>query len=353
MHYYQVVRITLILFALLWLVPVGLMAESPKKLPGIIRVVKVIGIVKAFEDGGDLVAQLNTGDTLTQGFIIETDVGSSVVLLFGNGSTIFVDQSTRINIKEFIQEPYKSEVSYLNQLQAEPSVSQTSLYLDRGKIIGSVRKLNIRRGSSFDMESSVGIAGIRGTQFQYSVDQTFSGFPMGSFTVVNGDGFLIPLGDDDKESLYLVSEGNTIVSNLEFRKNTLSPASTNIIETIEDISTEATNAFEDFPAENFEPGSSGVNLSQPLDTTTSPDTGNAPDSANDASSQQTTGDGTSADGSDARTLDGQGQAGSDSTTTTDPASDSTGDIDPGLLQDGSSGGVAPAPPAVTPSGGTP
>lgn len=366
MHYRQAISCFLILFSLLWITQGGLVAAPAKDMPGVIRVMKIIGNVKAIDSKKDLVAKLSTGDTLTQGYIIETDVESSAVLLFGNGSTIFVDQSTRLNITEFIQEPYKADVNYLNQLQAEPSVSNTSLYLDRGKIIGSVKKLNIRRGSSFDMESSVGIAGIRGTRFEYAVDNALSGYPMGSFTVIDGQGFLIPLQGDDEDYLYLVEDGRTIISDFSQQTNLLTSASDDIVKNIDTITNTATDTFSDIPAQDFEPGSGEASFASGLEPNSPPEQETDLSTGDNA----TGGDGTTSSGSptgtttsDTTNLTPEDQVQEGDTTGTgdnfEAASDSSGDIDPALLENtdpgvlDDTGTVAPSPSPVTPAGGTP
>ncbi len=54
------------------------------------------------------------------------------------------------------------------ELEADPSPSDTTLYLNYGQIVGRVREL--RSDSNFEIETAVGTAGIRGTGFDAIVE---------------------------------------------------------------------------------------------------------------------------------------------------------------------------------------
>ena len=61
------------------------------------------------------------------------------------------------------QTPFKGSKKKINKLKEEPSLSKTALELDYGELIVDVKKL--KKGSSFQVYSHFGQAGIRGTQF--------------------------------------------------------------------------------------------------------------------------------------------------------------------------------------------
>ena len=52
----------------------------------------------------------------------------------------------------------------MGELKGEPSLSNVKLSLDFGSLVVGTKKL--KKESTFDIESSVGTAGIRGTEFQ-------------------------------------------------------------------------------------------------------------------------------------------------------------------------------------------
>ena len=56
----------------------------------------------------------------------------------------------------------------MEKLQSEPSSSEVEIDLDMGSLIVKTKKLN--KSSRFDIESPIGTAGIRGTEFQLGYD---------------------------------------------------------------------------------------------------------------------------------------------------------------------------------------
>ncbi len=126
------------------------------------------------------------GTELSQGYVVNTDRNSSVVLIFSNGATLNLAQDTSLMIDEFTQDPFAEEIS-ISQLTAEPSASQTRLNLSRGELVGNVKKLNYDAGSRFDVQTPVGAAGIRGTIFRIVYRPDGSGKAFFSLTTVEGN----------------------------------------------------------------------------------------------------------------------------------------------------------------------
>ena len=62
-------------------------------------------------------------------------------LVFSNGSEITLFQNSSLSILDLEQEPYTSKRVY-NELEADPSKSQTLLELDYGQLDGHVKKLS-------------------------------------------------------------------------------------------------------------------------------------------------------------------------------------------------------------------
>lgn len=66
-----------------------------------------------------------------QGTVIETKPKSTNSLVYSNGTGIFFDFDTRVEVRRFIQEPFTPNRS---DMEVEPSISQTRAYVVRGLI---------------------------------------------------------------------------------------------------------------------------------------------------------------------------------------------------------------------------
>jgi hypothetical protein len=153
------------------------------------KVLSVSGTVVKTEGGGIIKiggreSSLKVGDILREGDRINTTDGSKVFLVFSNGSEVTLYQNSSLSIVELEQEPYTSKRVY-NELVADPSKSQTLLELDYGQLDGHVKKLS--NTSSFNINTPLGTAAIRGTRFSISL-----GFSGGKFTlsISNFDGLV-------------------------------------------------------------------------------------------------------------------------------------------------------------------
>ncbi len=86
-------------------------------------------------------AQIDTGETIddltkrsvysAQGTVIETKEDSTNAMVWSNGTGIYFDSSTRLEVKRFVQEPF---IPNRNDMEIEPSISRTEAYLVRGVI---------------------------------------------------------------------------------------------------------------------------------------------------------------------------------------------------------------------------
>lgn len=142
------------------------------------------GTVTATKDGSTI--NVVNGTELAQGYVINTDRNSSVVLVFSNGATLNLAQDSVLTIDEFTQDPFGDDIS-VSQLSAEPTASQTRLNLSRGELVGNVKKLNYDAGSRFDIQTPVGAAGIRGTTFRIVFRPDGTGKAFFSLTTVEGN----------------------------------------------------------------------------------------------------------------------------------------------------------------------
>jgi hypothetical protein len=125
------------------------------------KVVNVVGTVTKYADNGGQ-SPLAEGDILKEGDSISVTALSRADLVFSNGSELTVEENTSVNIGTLQQQPFSGNRSY-EQLQADPSQSQTLLELNYGKLSGHVK--NLRSDSKFHIETPLGTAAIRGTNW--------------------------------------------------------------------------------------------------------------------------------------------------------------------------------------------
>jgi FecR protein len=86
-------------------------------------------------------SQINTGERIedltkksvhhAQGTIVETKKDATNAMVFSNGTGIFFDSDTKLEVKRFSQEPFTPNRT---DMEVEPSISQTNSNLSRGTI---------------------------------------------------------------------------------------------------------------------------------------------------------------------------------------------------------------------------
>lgn len=144
---------------------------------------------KVLKDGTS--APLANGNEVLETDTVKTGKASSVVLVFENGSSIKLGPESSLAIDEFKIDPLDQPVD-LSTLKAEPTVSKTSLNLAYGELVGDVKKLNRDKGSTFNIKTPVGAAGIRGTIFRIVFRPDANGKAF--FTVSTADGSIVMQG---------------------------------------------------------------------------------------------------------------------------------------------------------------
>lgn len=154
--------------------PMSAQTPSGPTKPGVIKAGKVEGdVYRLTADGQSL--KLKQGDTLIETDTVRTDKGALVVLVFMNGSSVKLGGESKLEIKEFKMDPLEEDLVLSKVKDAEPSVSKTSLNLAYGEMVGNVKHLNKDRGSSYNITTPVGAAGIRGTTFRIVFRPTGNG----------------------------------------------------------------------------------------------------------------------------------------------------------------------------------
>ena len=134
---------------------------------GAIIVLSSKGLVEVTDPLGKIITKtLKPGTVLTEGFTIRTGLTGEMSALFSNGMTATLERQTSLKISTFLQAPFQGDNQTIDQTADELSPTTLALSLDMGSLIVESKKLN--KDSSFQIQTSVGTAGIRGTEFQLS-----------------------------------------------------------------------------------------------------------------------------------------------------------------------------------------
>ena len=108
------------------------------------------------------------GEPLPHGSTIMTGANSEADLLLTTGSLAKVGPNSKLVLSAFWQKDFRASAKKVTDLKEETSPSRVAFKLETGDLVVDVKKLN--RESSFFIESPVGVAGIRGTQFGLSAN---------------------------------------------------------------------------------------------------------------------------------------------------------------------------------------
>jgi hypothetical protein len=140
-------------------------AAAPAKVRGRIIVAQADGQVTVVSTVDGTSRALHVGDQISDQTQVVTADGSSVILVFSNGATVDVAANSTLNIEQFEQDPFATDIK-VSDMKEEPGTSVTRLNLVKGDLVGKVVHLNVDRGSQFTVNTPVGAAGIRGTTFR-------------------------------------------------------------------------------------------------------------------------------------------------------------------------------------------
>jgi hypothetical protein len=215
-----------------------LSAQQPPSVPGAgmiqaqIKAARVIGTVTVTHAQG-IAVDLRNNDPLVEGDVVVTANISSVVLVFSNGSTVSIEQNSKVSVDTFTQDPFAADVK-LSQAKEEPSVSHTKLKMTYGELVGNVKHLN--GASTFEVDTPVGAAGIRGTTFSMVYRPAGNGqafFTLGtaSGTVIfqGTTGVPIPVGPGHEVDIQVTIDPTTGAVSVQVNSTTLSQAAKDAI----------------------------------------------------------------------------------------------------------------------------
>lgn len=146
------------------------------------------------ESSGDSVIQ--SGDKIyttkqatafdAPGTIIETKAGSHNAIVYSNGTGMFVDENTRVEIGRFVQEPFKPERDATLDQPYEPSISQSNVYVPHGAV--GICTSRLVSGSSMLYSTPHGSVNIRGGKvaIESHAGETYIDLIEGDVTVRSG-----------------------------------------------------------------------------------------------------------------------------------------------------------------------
>lgn len=137
-----------------------------EKQSGALIVADIQGDIEFLDREGNTVepGKIGDGDILPADHSAVTGKTGKIIFLLSNGTLMTLTENTKMKVRTFEQVPFDPGDKKLKDLENEPSQSKVEIDLDMGSLIIKTKKLN--KASSFDINSPVGVAGIRGTEFQ-------------------------------------------------------------------------------------------------------------------------------------------------------------------------------------------
>lgn len=165
----------------LCLLATGLQAQVQQ-----IKLTRIGPLVEVKEIQGEVLKfNASQGDLVSEeDLVVTSGADSGVILVFSNGATINIGENSKVEIRQFTQDPFAEDFSFAEET-SEPSNSQTTIHLTEGELIGNVKSL--RSGSSFTVSTPAGAAGIRGTTFRVVFRPQGNGTAFFTITTLEGD----------------------------------------------------------------------------------------------------------------------------------------------------------------------
>lgn len=163
MRYFK--KIYLSFFALLMILNPLAYSQTNEMRKGAFILVSEEGTVKFLDSENNFLPMVNVGEIIPKSYLIETGDDGQLVGLLSNGTLLTLTENTRMKVATFKQDPFKDDGRKLADLPGEPSQSKVTLDLDFGSLVVKTKKLN--KGSSFDINSPVGVLESEGRSFRW------------------------------------------------------------------------------------------------------------------------------------------------------------------------------------------
>jgi FecR protein len=166
---------------------------APAKVRGRIIAARITGHVTAISKVDGTSRVLKDQDQIQDQMTVVTSPGAEAILVFSNGATVNIAGDSKLDIDEFMQDPFASDQK-LSDMTNEPGTSITKLDLTKGELVGKVVHLNVDKGSEFTVQTPVGAAGIRGTTFRIVFRPDPNNPGKAFFSVVTSEGQVVLRG---------------------------------------------------------------------------------------------------------------------------------------------------------------
>ena len=191
---------------------------------GAIKALKVSGTVSRIDSAG-VTSPVTDGTALAESDTIVTGADSGVVLVFMNGSSVKLGANSRLLVEQFKMDPLAGDINVAT-LKKEPSVSQTTLNLAYGELVGDVKKLN--SSSTYNIKTAVGAAGIRGTTFRIVLTPSADGKTF-AFTLSTTEGLVVVSFTGSTATAPVeVGQGTEVTATAEINTTTGTTTSTSV-----------------------------------------------------------------------------------------------------------------------------
>jgi hypothetical protein len=120
------------------------------------------------------------------GTIIETKANSHNAFVYSNGTGMYIDQNTRVEIDRFVQEPFKPQRNATSEAPLEPSISHSDVFVSRGAV--GVCTSQLVSGSSMNYGTPQASVNIRGgkVSIETNANETIVDLLEGDITVRSG-----------------------------------------------------------------------------------------------------------------------------------------------------------------------
>ena len=142
--------------------------QTEDMISGALIVVEKENPVRFLMASGDSMNQeIEVGSVLQPGNWALVEKGGKLTLLFSNGTLVTLLPNTKMKVGEFEQIPFEPGDMKVSDLKEEPSSSKVGVDLDFGSLVVKTKKL--KKQSTFEIETAMGTAGIRGTEFQFGL----------------------------------------------------------------------------------------------------------------------------------------------------------------------------------------
>jgi hypothetical protein len=150
---------------LLSLLSAGLLtAQDEESNQGALILISTEGTVWYLDEKETQQEDIKIGSIIPSSYMVETGKDGKLTGLLSNGTLLTLTENTRMKVATFEQEPFKDDGRKLADLLGEPSQSKVDLELEYGSLVVKTKKLS--KGSVLNIISPLGVAGIRGTEFQ-------------------------------------------------------------------------------------------------------------------------------------------------------------------------------------------